>query len=80
MENHHIYLDGHRTNVAAKIHQFDFSAHCGMRELKKLISEVNPKKLILQHGDEDAIDNLALWAEAKDYDVLTPKVGDFFEI
>ena len=80
MEENHVFLDGHKYNVRCCLNKFDFSAHSGCAELKELIRKVNPKHLIINHGDPKAIEHLALWAHALDYEVHTPKVGDSFEL
>jgi len=76
----YLYIDGWRTRVKAHVEQFDFSAHAGLSELKRLVKDASPDKLIIQHGDRDAIETLAEWARALDFEVYTPKQGDVIKL
>jgi len=79
LEKGYVIVDDKKIKVNAKFQQFDFSAHAGSNELQDLIKRVKPKDLILNHGDKEEIDALALFA--KDIcNVHTPKLGDIVEI
>ncbi len=72
-----IYLDGQKTVVQAEIQKFDFSGHSSSDKIKELVTKINPKNVIFQHGNEDAISNLKEWADknlkSKSY---APDLGD----
>ncbi|MBN2421183.1 MBL fold metallo-hydrolase [Candidatus Woesearchaeota archaeon] len=71
-----VFLEGKKINVKAEYVQFDFSAHSGMSELKRIIQKLNPRKLILLHGSENSIKNIANEEKKKNRDVFTPNIGD----
>jgi len=76
-----VYLNGWRTEVKCQIEKFDFSGHADSEDLKEIIQKINPKNLVLQHGDEEAIEEMRKWAEQQGkYAVYTPAVGDELEI
>ncbi len=58
MEEQKAFVDGMMLNVKCKINKFDFSAHCGRKELVALINELQPKHLILNHGEEEAMESI----------------------
>ncbi|MBT7367422.1 MBL fold metallo-hydrolase [Candidatus Woesearchaeota archaeon] len=80
LDTGHMYIEGHRKKVDCEVFQFDFSAHCGQSELKQLIRQLSPKKLILVHGDPNALTNISEWARVKDIDVHVPDVGDIIKL
>lgn len=80
LEQHRLQLDNIMKNVKCYVEQFDFSAHAGMQELHEFIKKVNPKKLILNHGDPDAIKSLALFASEQGIEVIVPNNGDELEL
>jgi TusA-related sulfurtransferase len=46
-----------------------------------MIQKINPKRLIIQHGDEAAVEEIRKWAEQQGkYAVYAPAVGDEIEI
>jgi len=71
------YIDGMRVKFKGHYEKFDFSAHAGKKELVSLIKKINPKNLVLQHGDRPSIDSLK--KEFK-MNVFTPELGDSIEI
>jgi putative mRNA 3-end processing factor len=74
-----IYIDGNRVKFKGNVKKLDFSAHAGMSDLKKLISKINPEKLIFVHGDQPAIESMRKEHENK-HQVFTPKLGDSLDI
>lgn len=79
-EDHMFYSHHERFKVNCHVRKFDFSAHYGQDSIHKLIEKINPKNLILQHGDVGAIEAVANWAK-ENYKgkVFVPQVGDEFE-
>ena len=75
-----IKIDDHKFKVNSKVTHFDFSAHAGQADIKRLVRKVNPSKLIFMHGDASALNNLKEWAQALEYDVEIPKLGDIINI
>lgn len=77
----HVYYHNHqRDKVSAHVRKFDFSAHYGQDSIHKLIKKINPKNLILQHGDYDAIENVKRIAETEiKGNVFDPAIGDVLE-
>jgi len=77
-----IYLKGWKTKVQCQVKKFAFSGHLDMTEIKEYIEDVSPKYLIVQHGDEESVDNICNWAKEKlpKTKVYGPSVGDEIEI
>lgn len=78
LESGIVTLDKKSSKVMCSVDFFDFSAHAGRQGLVKLIKQVDPKILILNHGDPGAVKALA--AEFSDRKVYTPKTGEVIEI
>ncbi|PIN85906.1 hypothetical protein COV19_07485 [Candidatus Woesearchaeota archaeon CG10_big_fil_rev_8_21_14_0_10_44_13] len=76
LETGSVFIDGWKTKISANYKQFDFSAHAGQNDLKKLIKGVNPGKLVFNHGDPGAINALHEWADIVDIRSYAPKIGD----
>jgi putative mRNA 3-end processing factor len=77
LEEKYIYLDGWKTYVKCQVEKFDFSGHSDDSELREFVKQLNPKNLILNHGDEDSILTFKDWAEKNTPSkVYAPKVGD----
>ncbi|MGV8151159.1 MAG: MBL fold metallo-hydrolase [Candidatus Woesearchaeota archaeon] len=75
-----IYLNGWKTYVKAQYQKFDFSGHSDDLELKEFIKKVNPKNLVINHGDESSVIALKVWAEKSlNCQVFAPFVGDTVE-
>lgn len=79
-EDHLYYHNGSRDKVKAHVRKFDFSAHYGQDSIHKLIKKLNPKNLILQHGDLESLEAVKNYAE-KNYEgkVFMPYVGQELE-
>ena len=77
-----ISLNGRPEKVQAQIKWFDFSAHCGRKELLEFVSKLEPEtKLFLIHGEPDAITEfISQVKERYEIDVLNPDVGSVYSI
>jgi putative mRNA 3-end processing factor len=77
LEEHYLYIDGWKTDVKCEIQKYDFSGHMSQENIKDLIKKVNPKILIIQHGDPKSVANIKEWAEKNmKCKVYGPVVGD----
>ena len=81
-EDHIYYNKGQRFNVKAKIRKYDFSAHYGQDCIRNLQKKLNPKVLILQHGDMGALCESRAFAKENLLDTVTilPAIGQPIEI
>ncbi|MBW2990892.1 MBL fold metallo-hydrolase [Candidatus Woesearchaeota archaeon] len=81
LEDGYIYIDGWRTYVKCEVEKYDFSGHADKEDLKEMITRINPKKLVVQHGDPDAVEELRSWAEKQNkYIVYAPELGEEIEV
>jgi putative mRNA 3-end processing factor len=71
-----VFIDGQKTKVDCKVEKFDFSAHCGQKELKELMKKISPKDVIIQHGDPEAVDALAEIAESMGFKAHSPEMDE----
>ena len=58
-----VYLDGWKTFVKCEVKKFDFSGHSDVNGIKRLVSELNPRHVFFQHGDEESVLHLKEWAD-----------------
>lgn len=72
-------LEGQIVRVKCKVKKFDFSAHSGLKDLFELIKKVNPKVLLINHGDPGAELHLAELVKKIGIEVHCPNLGDKFE-
>jgi putative mRNA 3-end processing factor len=80
LDEGYIYLNGWKTYVKCQVQKFDFSGHADDPQIRELISKINPKNLILQHGDPESSMIVKEWAEKNlPCKVFVPKVGDMLE-
>ncbi|MDO8643093.1 MAG: MBL fold metallo-hydrolase [Candidatus Woesearchaeota archaeon] len=75
-----VFIDGWKTRVHCSWKKFDFSAHAGLSELKRLIRTIHPKQVAFVHGDPAAIKNIAVWASAMDITTHAPNMCDKIHI
>ncbi|MDI6855222.1 MAG: MBL fold metallo-hydrolase [Candidatus Thermoplasmatota archaeon] len=62
--------------IDCEVEYFDFSAHCGHKELVSFVKGCEPEKVIIYHSD-----NREKLAEAlSEYEVHLPKNGEFVEL
>jgi putative mRNA 3-end processing factor len=77
MEEGFVYLDGWKTMVKCHVDKFEFSGHADQESLKSMITKIDPKKLVFQHGDPDEITPMKEWAEKQGkFQVIVPNIGD----
>ncbi len=80
LDEGYLYLNGWKTVVKCQVQKFDFSGHADDPQIRELISKINPKHLILQHGDPENSMVVKEWAEKTlPCKVYLPKVGDMLE-
>jgi putative mRNA 3-end processing factor len=79
LDQRRVYIDGVRHKVQAFVEKYDFSAHAGRSELVSLIEKVNPKTLILHHGDPSALQSLKQHFESR-MRVFVPNTGDAIDV
>ena len=80
LDEGYIYLDGWKTIVKCQVQKFNFSGHADDAQIRELITKINPKHLILQHGDPENTSMVKEWAEHNTQcKVYMPKVGDTIE-
>lgn len=80
-EDHVLYEHHQRFKVHAHVRKFDFSAHYGQNSIHKLVEKLNPKNLILQHGDLNALEAVKLYFETSEFKgkVQMPFIGEEME-
>lgn len=80
LEKKEVYLDSGRTKVKCDVDKFDFSGHSGKKDIQNFVKTLNPKHVIFQHGDEDAVETLKKWAEKNTKaKVYAPKINQAYE-
>ncbi len=81
IDDGYVYIDGWRTYVKCGVEKFDFSGHLDIEDLKKFVTELNPKKVVFQHGDPESVDILGEWAQRETKSkVYTPKINDVIKV
>lgn len=76
MNGEELIIDGEHIAWNGTFDHFDFSAHSGQDELIRYIDAINPKHLILNHGDPDAIETLGKLCEKNGRKVYMPHLGE----
>jgi putative mRNA 3-end processing factor len=80
IENGYLYIHGWKTYVKCLVKKYDFSGHIDRDSLQEFIKAVDPKILIIQHGDEDQLLPLADWAKKNvKAEVFIPRVDEEYE-
>ncbi|MBI4454062.1 MBL fold metallo-hydrolase [Candidatus Woesearchaeota archaeon] len=59
LEQKKVIVDNRMLNVKCFVQKFDFSAHCGQKELLQMLKNINPTHLIINHGDVEEMNALA---------------------
>ena len=59
LEQKKVIVDNKMLNVKCFVKKFDFSAHCGQKELLQMLKNINPTHLIINHGDIKEMNALA---------------------
>jgi len=75
-------IDGKMRKVKAMVEHFDFSSHCGARELKEVVKKLGGKtKVYVVHGAEGNCEFFAKWVEKEaGLEAMAPRPGDMFEV
>lgn len=75
-------IDGKMRKVKAKVEHFDFSSHCGAKELKEAVKKIDGKaKVYVIHGAEGNCELFAKWIKNEvGLDATAPKPGETFEV
>ncbi|MEM3549570.1 MAG: MBL fold metallo-hydrolase [Candidatus Bathyarchaeia archaeon] len=75
-------IDGKLRKVKAKVERFDFSSHCGAKELKETVGRIDGKaKIYVIHGAEGNCEHFAEWIRKETgLEAAAPKPGDTFEV
>ncbi len=75
-------IDGKMHKIKANVKHFDFSSHCGAKELKEAVRKIDGKaKVYVVHGAEGNCDLLAKWVkEEAGLEAAAPKPGDTFKV
>lgn len=78
-----MFYHNHQTyKVKAHVEKFDFSAHYGQDSIREMQRKINPKILILQHGDLGALCESKEYAKENLKDTITilPSIGQEINI
>ncbi|MGB9684084.1 MAG: MBL fold metallo-hydrolase, partial [Candidatus Bathyarchaeales archaeon] len=75
-------IDGKMRKVKATVKHFDFSSHCGAKELKEAVRRIDGKaKVYVVHGAEGNCEHFAKWVEQElGLEAVAPKSGATFEV
>ncbi|MBX5321912.1 MAG: MBL fold metallo-hydrolase [Candidatus Bathyarchaeota archaeon] len=75
-------IDGKMRKVKAAVKHFDFSSHCGAKELKEAVRRIDGKaKVYVVHGAEGNCEHFAKWVEQElGLEAVAPKSGATFEV
>lgn len=77
----YVHIDGWKTPVKCEVQKFDFSGHADIDDIKKAIWTIEPKRLIIQHGDDESVANLLEWAKQETpFAADGPKLGDEIDL
>jgi putative mRNA 3-end processing factor len=75
-------IDGKMRKVKAKVGFFDFSSHCGAKELKETVKSLKGDPIVyVVHGAEGNCQRFAKWIkEEANIEAKAPKPGDTFTV
>jgi len=75
-------IDGKMRKVKARVEHFDFSSHCGARELKEAVKKLGGKpKIYAVHGAEGNCELFAKWVRTElGLEAVAPKTGQTFNV
>jgi putative mRNA 3-end processing factor len=74
-------IDGKVRKVKATVKHFDFSSHCGAKELKETVEKLSGKKVYVVHGAETNCEQFAKWINKEvGLDATAPRAGDTFQV
>lgn len=81
LDDHVFFEKGIPLPVRCQVRKFGFSAHLDRKALHQFIKTVKCKDLILQHGDPDALEALALFSKEHFASrVHVPRIGEIISI
>lgn len=70
-----VTVDGADLDVKCFVRNHDFSAHAGSDQLLEIVKAVNPKLVVLVHGDNEQLIALRKEVENIGFTVATPELG-----
>jgi len=75
-------IDGKSRKVKARVEHFDFSSHCGARQLREVVKNLEGDPTVFSvHGAEGNCERFARWAKREvGLKAVSPKAGDRFTI
>ncbi|MFH1200491.1 MAG: MBL fold metallo-hydrolase [Candidatus Micrarchaeota archaeon] len=76
LEEGKVYSNGRTLEFPGEVSFYDFSAHCGRKELIQHAKDVNPAKILCMHGDEGKIDAFVASLRAEGFDASAPALGE----
>lgn len=81
-ENRMWFLDDEHFDVKCRVKRYSLSAHADSTELMELVQKVQPRKLFLVHGDDEAREKLSesIRENYPDIDVELPENGETYII
>ncbi len=73
---------GRPIRVRARVHWFDFSSHCGKRDLRRVLREADPAaKVVIVHAERETGELLKRFCERElGLEAYFPKVGEELEL
>jgi len=81
LDEGYVHIEGWKTPVRCEVSKFDFSGHADIEDIKKAIWQIHPKTLIIQHGDEESVENMVAWAKHETpFTVYGPHLGDEIDL
>ena len=83
LEDKLFYNKHQRFKVNCGVLKFDFSAHLGQDRIHKVMTNIQAKTVLLQHGDLEALEAVKMWSdthkEELQSEVIIPKIGEVLE-
>ncbi|VVB52379.1 Ribonuclease J [uncultured archaeon] len=70
---------GQRVPIRCKVESFDLSAHTDQDGLRSIVDKVNPSRVILNHGDPEAVETLSGLLPSG-IEVLAPSLGEILKL
>ncbi len=81
LEEGYVHINGWKTPVKCEVRKYDFSGHADIRDVQKALWQFEPKTLFIQHGNEESVENMLVWAKRETpFTAHGPKLGDEYEL
>jgi len=82
LDTNEFLIDGKMKKVKAKVKRFDFSSHCGRKELMEIVKQTNiDGKVFVVHGAEGNCEKFVEDIKVElGFDAVAPRSGDVFEV